>query len=120
MKRLASITAPPVVEEDAVVVEEQSRRALNVEIATAAAAEAAIEAARVAAEVVRLTDESRCVTKRVNEPDCNTEVEIRVDVQSSCKEILELSAIRIQTAFRGYLVSFCSIRFGFDSIRFCM
>lgn len=64
--------------------EQQSRHAYSVAIATAAAAEAAVAAAQAAAEVVRLSALSRFPGKS--------------------KE--EIAAIKIQTAFRGYMVSF--------------
>ncbi|CAA0814490.1 IQ-domain 3 [Striga hermonthica] len=60
---------------------EQNRHAYSVAIATAAAAEAAAAAANAAAEVVRLTSAARHLGKS--------------------KE--EIAAIKIQTAFRGYL-----------------
>ncbi|KAL5569262.1 hypothetical protein UlMin_025837 [Ulmus minor] len=60
---------------------EQSKHAYSVAIATAAAAEAAVAAAHAAAEVVRLTVAPRFYGK-------STE---------------EIAAIKIQTAFRGYL-----------------
>ncbi|KAK6143439.1 hypothetical protein DH2020_023787 [Rehmannia glutinosa] len=60
---------------------EQSKNAYSVAIATAAAAEAAVAAAQAAAEVVRLTTDNRFTGKS--------------------KE--EIAAIKIQTAFRGYL-----------------
>ncbi|XP_074274206.1 protein IQ-DOMAIN 3-like [Silene latifolia] len=61
--------------------DEQSKHAYSVAIATAAAAKAAVAAAQAAAEIVRLTTVPRSVEKS--------------------KE--EISAIKIQTAFRGYL-----------------
>ncbi|KAJ0245612.1 IQD3 [Hirschfeldia incana] len=61
--------------------EEQSRHAYSVAVATAAAADAAVAAAQAAAEVVRLTAISRFPGKS--------------------KE--EVAAIKIQTAFRGYM-----------------
>ncbi|KAL9227125.1 hypothetical protein vseg_002858 [Gypsophila vaccaria] len=61
--------------------DEQNMHAYSVAIATAAAAEAAVAAAQAAAEVVRLTTVPRFVGKS--------------------KE--EIAAIKIQTAFRGYL-----------------
>ncbi|XP_043690949.1 protein IQ-DOMAIN 3-like [Telopea speciosissima] len=64
--------------------EEQRKHAVTVAIATAAAAEAAVAAAQAAAEVVRLT----------HAPQSRRQVE---------KGIREFSAIKIQTAFRGYL-----------------
>ncbi|KAL3327828.1 hypothetical protein AABB24_035477 [Solanum stoloniferum] len=63
------------------VEEEQTKHAYSVAVATAAAAEAAVAAAHAAAEVVRLTT--------VN--------------QFSGKSQEEVAAIRVQTAFRGYL-----------------
>lgn len=61
--------------------DEQNKHAYSVALATAAAAEAAVAAAQAAAEVVRLTTIPRYVGKS-NE---------------------EIAAIKIQTAFRGYL-----------------
>ncbi|GAB2276713.1 hypothetical protein Dimus_011429 [Dionaea muscipula] len=60
---------------------EQNKHAYSVALATAVAAEAAVAAAQAAAEVVRLTTVS-CY---------------------SGKSMEEIAAIRIQTAFRGYL-----------------
>lgn len=65
---------------------EQSKHAYSVAVASAAAAEAAVAAAQAAAEVVRLTAPPRFAGKS--------------------KE--EVAAIRIQTAFRGYLVYYFS------------
>lgn len=62
-------------------VDGQNKHAYSVALATAAAAEAAVAAAQAAAEVVRLTTVPRFVGKS--------------------KE--EIAAIKIQTAFRGYL-----------------
>lgn len=67
--------------------EEQRKQALTVAIATAAAAEAAVAAAHAAAEVVRLTGNS-------------------YSFSYLCKGDRNLAAIRIQSAFRGHLVSF--------------
>ncbi|KAK9726063.1 hypothetical protein RND81_05G187500 [Saponaria officinalis] len=61
--------------------DQQRKHALNVAKATAAAAEAAMAAAQAAVEVVRLTDVSW----------------LRV------KQVSHLAAIKIQSAFRGYL-----------------
>lgn len=61
---------------------EQSKHAYTVALATAVAAEAAVAAAQAAAEVVRLTAVVRYPQKS--------------------KE--EIAVIKIQTAFRGYLV----------------
>lgn len=74
---------PPVEELKLVEAEnEQNKHAYSVALATAAAAEAAVAAAQAAAEVVRLTNVPRY-------PGRTPE---------------EVAAIRIQTAFRGYLV----------------
>ncbi|XP_011092837.1 protein IQ-DOMAIN 1-like isoform X2 [Sesamum indicum] len=73
---------PPVEEVKVTEVEdEQTKHAYSVAVATAAAAEAAVAAAQAAAEVVRLTTVTQFAGKS--------------------KE--EVAAIRIQTAFRGYL-----------------
>jgi IQ calmodulin-binding motif len=61
---------------------EQNKRAIAVAAATAAVAEAAVAAAHAAAAVVRLTSSGRCVPTRWE----------------------EIAAIKIQSAFRGYLV----------------
>ncbi|XP_047316486.1 protein IQ-DOMAIN 3-like [Impatiens glandulifera] len=71
--------APPL--EVAEVEDEQTKHAYSVAVATAAAAEAAVAAAQAAAEMVRLT----------------------AAVQFPGKSKEEVAAIRIQTAFRGYL-----------------
>ncbi|KAG2729981.1 hypothetical protein I3760_01G273300 [Carya illinoinensis] len=78
---LAIPTSPPV--EDVKLTEtehEQNKHAYSVAIATAVAAEAAVAAAQAAAEVVRLTS-----------------------VTCSSGRLEEVAAIKIQTAFRGYL-----------------
>lgn len=62
--------------------EEQRKHALTVAVATAAAAEAAVAAAQAAAEVVRLTTVSRPPQER---------------------QVQNLAAIKIQSAFRAYL-----------------
>lgn len=64
------------------VEDEQTKHSHSVAVATGAAAEAAIVAAQAAAEVVRLTSVTRFAGKS--------------------KE--EVAAIKIQTAFRGYMV----------------
>ena len=61
---------------------EQKKHAHTVAVASAAAAEAAVAAAQAAAEVVRLT----------------------VPARFEGKSREEIAAIKIQTAFRGYLV----------------
>lgn len=75
---------------------EQSKHAYSVAIATAAAAEAAVAAAQAAAEVVRLTAVPRHYGKS--------------------KE--EIAAIRIQTAFRGYLVGLIALFASILSLKF--
>ena len=69
------------------VEEEQSKRAMAVAVATAAAAEAAVAAAQAAAVVVRLTGAPPIYRKT-----------------------REMAAIKIQTAFRGYLVRIIYLR----------
>ena len=74
---------PPI--EDVTLAEaedEQNKHAYSVAIATAVAAEAAVAAAQAAAEVVRLTTVGH--------------------YHGKSKE--DIAAIKIQTAFRGYLV----------------
>lgn len=65
--------------------DEQSKRAIAVAAATAAVAEAAVAAAQAAAAVVRLTSSGRCPPPAAAKRE-------------------EWAAIRIQAAFRGYLV----------------
>ncbi|PSS23724.1 Protein IQ-DOMAIN like [Actinidia chinensis var. chinensis] len=74
---------PPPLEEVKLIEaeEEQTKHAYSVAVATAAAAEAAVAAAQAAAEVVRLTSVTQ-FTGKSNE---------------------EVAAIKVQTAFRGYL-----------------
>lgn len=69
-------------EVDVEVEDEETQHAYSVAVASAAAAEAAVAAAQAAAEVVRLTTVS----------------------QYAGKSAEEVAAIKIQTAFRGYLV----------------
>ncbi|KAL9230511.1 hypothetical protein vseg_005850 [Gypsophila vaccaria] len=84
---VSSVPPPPpppprvATRETEIDVDEQNTHAYSIAVATAAAAEAAVAAAHAAAEVVRLATVSRFVGKS--------------------KE--EISAIKIQTAFRGYL-----------------
>ena len=66
--------------------DEQNKRAIAVAAATAAVAEAAVAAAQAAAAVVRLTSSGRCLPAGAKHE--------------------EWAAVRIQAAFRGYLVSF--------------
>jgi hypothetical protein len=67
--------------------DEQSKRAIAVAAATAAVAEAAVAAAQAAAAVVRLTSSGRCAPPAAAKRE-------------------QWAAVRIQAAFRGYLVSF--------------
>ena len=96
-KRLPSVKAPPPPSKETRLCEaeeeEQSKHALTVAIASAAAAEAAIHAAQVAVEVVRLQSAHQLKEK----PE---ELQPHLEIEES-------AAIKIQTAFRGYLVSFC-------------
>lgn len=71
--------------------EEQRKHALTVALATAAAAEAAVTAAKFAATVVQQTN-------------------ARHEIQ----EIKTSAAIKIQSAYRAYLVSICYIVFSFS------
>ncbi|XP_078446612.1 protein IQ-DOMAIN 11-like [Wolffia australiana] len=83
MRHRQAITLPPVPSSKRSlreVEEEQSKRAMAVAVATAAAAEAAVAAAQAAAVVVRLTGAS-----------------------STFRQTRVMAAIKIQTAFRGYL-----------------
>jgi len=61
---------------------EQSKHAASLAFATAVAAEAAVAAAQAAAEVVRLTSMPHYTEKTME----------------------EIAAVKIQTAFRGYMV----------------
>jgi len=119
-KRLPSITAPLPSKEPTLseAQEEQSKHALTVAIASAAAAEAAVTAAHAAAEVVRLTGVSQsallCKEKSEESPPLQTS-NAAPQFTYQCKRDIQESAtvIKIQTAFRGYLVSlfnpFCLI-----------
>lgn len=78
--------------------EDPNKHAIAVAAATAAVAEAAVAAAHAAAEVVRLTSSGRCA----NSP--------AVTYDNGSQAWLEdLAAVKIQSAFRGYLVSSLSI-----------
>lgn len=83
-KNTPPLPPPPLEKESEIrkAEEEQSKHALAVAVATAAAAEAAVAAAQAAAQVVRLTGD-----------------------RSSYNWSREIAAIKIQSAFRGYLVS---------------
>ncbi|TKY49642.1 IQ-DOMAIN 14 [Spatholobus suberectus] len=105
-KRLPSITAPPPSKETRLseAEEEQSKHALTVAIASAAAAEAAITAAQVAVEVVRLQSANQQFKEKQEQLQ---PVKTRHDAPHSpnqCqRKMEESSAVKIQTAFRGYL-----------------
>ncbi|KAF5469782.1 hypothetical protein F2P56_010345 [Juglans regia] len=109
-KRLPSLTAPTSLKERSLceAEEEQSKHALAVALASAAAAEAAVAAAQAAAaEVVRLTGASQSDHQFEYETKELSVIKLRADAPSSHyqykKEIHEISATKIQTAFRGYL-----------------
>lgn len=101
---MPSITAPPPPSKEtrlSEAEEEQSKHALTVAIASAAAAEAAITAAQVAVEVVRLQSAHQQLKEKQEELH-----PFKESAYQCQKKIQESSAIKIQTAFRGYLVSF--------------
>jgi hypothetical protein len=75
---------------------ERNKHAIAVAAATAAVAEAALTAARAAAEVVRLTSNGVGGSSTVSRPKTRIH-QTRLPV--------ETAAVRIQSAFRGYLVS---------------
>ncbi|XP_065865423.1 protein IQ-DOMAIN 11 isoform X2 [Euphorbia lathyris] len=103
--RLPSISAPlPLPINRATLCEaeeEQSKRALDVALATAAAAEAAVAAAHAAAEVVLLTGASYSA--------CQCDKKVKVEEEEKEKDDGDkekkhgISAIIIQSSFRGYL-----------------
>lgn len=111
VKRLVSIAAPlPAGDRTLREAEaEQSKHAVTVAIATATAAEAALAAAHVAAEVVRLTGTPNSTNECEKEVEEDSATDIKMDVPQSThqceREILELAALKIQSTFRGYLVS---------------
>ncbi|EEF51113.1 protein IQ-DOMAIN 22 [Ricinus communis] len=80
--------------------EDPNKHAIAVAAATAAVAEAAVAAAHAAAEVVRLTSSSgRCVANNNN----NTAVAYVSENSNSHCWREDLAAVKIQSAFRGYL-----------------
>ncbi|KAG6782745.1 hypothetical protein POTOM_012159 [Populus tomentosa] len=72
--------------------EDPNKHAIAVAAATAAVAEAAVAAAKAAAEVVRLTSSGRCVDNSV----------AYVSGSPGLRE--DFAAVKIEAAFRGYLV----------------
>ncbi|KAH7541941.1 hypothetical protein FEM48_Zijuj02G0020700 [Ziziphus jujuba var. spinosa] len=106
---LASLTAPPSPLKEKTASEageEQSNHAFNVAIATAVAAVAIAHAA--AAEVVQLTatPHSTHNAKEHTKQELDTETTPTKVAPLTCqydKQIQESGAIKIQTAFRGYL-----------------
>lgn len=114
IKTLPPIAAPPppTTVDDA---EEQvhSKHALSVALAAAAAAEAAAVAAQVAAEVAKLTSNphplSHQCKKEVDEPYIAIIHQDTTHItRQNERKGQELAAIRIQAAFRGFLVSLLS------------
>ncbi|XP_015570794.1 protein IQ-DOMAIN 11 [Ricinus communis] len=88
--------------------EQQSKRALNVALATAAAAEAAVAAAHAATEVVLLTGVPQSTHQcREETKKEHSTTKVQADTLHSIhqceKKIQEFAAIKIQTAFRGFL-----------------
>ncbi|KHN13712.1 protein IQ-DOMAIN 14-like [Glycine soja] len=110
-KRLPSITAPPPPPSKETRLseaeEEHSKHALTVAIASAAAAEAAITAAQVAVEVVRLQSAAHLQLKEKQEQlqlqPFKTSHDAPQNTHQRQRKIQESSAIKIQTAYRGYL-----------------
>lgn len=90
----------PVVDRGGEVVEDPNKHAIAVAAATAAVAEAAVAAAQAAAAVVRLTSSSSSSSGR-----CAREPAAHIN-SSSYGAREEFAAVKIQSAFRGYLVSF--------------
>ena len=116
-KRLPSITAPPPPPSKETRLseaeEEHSKHALTVAIASAAAAEAAITAAQVAVEVVRLQSAAHLQLKEKQEQlqlqPVKTSHDATQNTHQRQRKIQESSAIKIQTAYRGYLVSLSNV-----------
>lgn len=109
-KRFHSIEAPQPSKETRLSEaeeEEHHKHALTVAIASAAAAEAAITAAQVAVEVVRLQSAHPNKGKPEEFQPVKTRHGASQSTTHQCqRKIEDSSAIKIQTAFRGYLVSF--------------
>lgn len=109
-KRFHSIEAPQPSKETRLSEaeeEEHHKHALTVAIASAAAAEAAITAAQVAVEVVRLQSAHQNKGKPEEFQPVKTRHGASQSTTHQCqRKIEDSSAIKIQTAFRGYLVSF--------------
>ncbi|KAK6926277.1 IQ motif, EF-hand binding site [Dillenia turbinata] len=82
-----SAPSPPATATDAM---DPDRHAIAVAAATAAVAEAALVAAKAAAEVVRLTSSGRCVAPAYVS-------------NGNDRWLQQVAAVRIQSAFRGYL-----------------
>lgn len=106
-KRFPSIEAPPPLKETRLCEpEEHNKHALTVAIASAAAAEAAFTAAQVAVEVVRFQSAYQCKGKPEEVKLVQTKHNASQLTHNYKLEIEESSAIKIQTTFRGYIVSF--------------
>ena len=111
---MPSITAPPPPSKEtrlSEVEEEHSKHALTVAIASAAAAEAAITAAQVAVEVVKLQSAAHQQLKEKQEQlqPVKTSHDVPHSTHQCQRKIQESSAIKIQIAFRGYLVSLSNL-----------
>lgn len=114
IQRLAPLAAPapsvtPANKEGDVGLVEESNHALSVALAAAAAAEAAIYAAHAAAKVVEFNGTSQGSQQWKREADERTITNIHaVAVPMTPRieqQVQESSAVKIQTAFRGFLVS---------------